>query len=123
MNIKKIVTISLFVFGALVIIILGAGLYFNQKPAPTQQPVVQQSSDITSQQVSLHNSENDCWVIVEGKVYNVTTLIPTHSGGSDKIIPNCGKDATTAFTTRGGKGPHPQEAQETLNSYYVGKLN
>jgi cytochrome b involved in lipid metabolism len=79
-------------------------------------------SGITAAQISAHNNINDCWVIVSGKVYNVTNFIPMHSGGANTIIPYCGKDATTAFDTKNGRGSHSQRAQNALQTYYVGNL-
>ena len=77
---------------------------------------------VTVAEVAKHNSKSDCWVIISGKVYNVTSVIPNHPGGPDKIIPLCGKDATEAFTTRDGQGAHPSSAQQQLQSVFVGNL-
>lgn len=77
---------------------------------------------ITAEDVKKHASESDCWVIVQDKVYNVTSLLGTHTGGKDKILPRCGTDATTTFATRGGKGEHPDQAKEKLATYFVGDL-
>lgn len=124
---KNFITISLVVFIVVVIGILGVGVFANQNkqvnnfvtnnPTPTTT-----DSSITTSQVALHNTSSDCWVIISGNVYNATSYIPLHPGGPDKIISLCGQDATTAFTTRGGKGPHPAKAQDVLNNYYVGNL-
>jgi cytochrome b involved in lipid metabolism len=128
--IKNIVTISLIVFIVLVVIILGAGVFLNQPKTTTQTPVINpvispatNSGSITLAQVATHNTESDCWVVVSGKVYNVTSYIPMHPGGPGQIIPLCGGDATTAFNTRNGRGPHPAKAGEVLNNYYVGDLS
>lgn len=77
---------------------------------------------ITAEEVAKHAVEDDCWVIVNGKVYDVTEFIPIHPGGKDKIVPACGGDATERFTTRNGFGPHPDRAQTTLDAFLVGDL-
>ncbi|MCX6723989.1 MAG: cytochrome b5-like heme/steroid binding domain-containing protein [Candidatus Staskawiczbacteria bacterium] len=123
MAIKNLVTISLTIFIILIVVVLGSGLLFNQNKASITQTTQQKIISITKAEVAKHNSANDCWTIVSNKVYDVTSLIPIHSGGPDKIIAYCGKDATTAFNTRNGKGPHSQKAQDALNNYYVGNLN
>jgi len=64
-----------------------------------------------------HNTENDCWQIIDGKVYDVTDLILTHSGGPD-IKNFCGNDATETFQ---GKS-HSRKAQQVLADYYIGDL-
>lgn len=36
--------------------------------------------------VKRHNSEEDCWIIVRGKVYDVTYYLNTHPGGIGKMM-------------------------------------
>lgn len=47
-----------------------------------------QSKIISWEEFIKHNSENDCWMCVRGKVYEVTSWIPKHPGGSDPIVFN-----------------------------------
>ncbi len=78
-----------------------------------------EAGSLTPEEIAKHNSENDCWIIVEGKVYDVTSYINYHPGGKDAILPYCGKDATAAFV---GK-PHSTFAYQLLSNYYIGDLN
>lgn len=66
--------------------------------------------------IAKHNAAGDCWLIISGKVYNVTDFLSSHSGGASAITPYCGKDATAAFT---GK-PHPGSDLNALSAYYIG---
>ena len=77
----------------------------------------------TISQVSEHATEQDCWMAIEGKVYDVTAFIPSHPGGK-AIIGGCGKDATVLFNERptNGKGPHPAQARTLLQKYEIGVL-
>ncbi len=75
---------------------------------------------LTAAEVAKHNSRTDCWSIISGKVYNVTSFLPSHPGGVAAILPFCGKDATQAFNV---SVPHSQNAHNILASYYVGDLN
>jgi len=60
------------------------------------------SFDIT--EVALHNTEKDCWIIVDGKVYDVTDYILDHPGG-DSILNYAGGDSS-----QGVHGPqHPRK--------------
>lgn len=58
-----------------------------------------------------------CILTISGARYDVTDYLRDHPGGSSRIIPFCGKDATTAFQTQGGEGSHSGIAKETLEKY------
>jgi cytochrome b involved in lipid metabolism len=73
-------------------------------------------------EISKHNSSSDCWLIISGNVYNVTSFIPIHPGGSREIISYCGKDGTVAFQTQGGRGGHSNTAISLLPKYLIGKV-
>lgn len=49
------------------------------------------------QQVSAHNSEKSCWVVIDNQVYDVTEFLSQHPGGTKIILKYAGKDATDAF--------------------------
>jgi len=65
---------------------------------------------ITLSAVKTHNSPSDCWTVVNRKVYNLTTWISRHPGGSSRIIAMCGKDASQAFNAQ-------HSGQGSPNSY------
>ncbi|KAF8841744.1 glyoxylate dehydrogenase [Paxillus ammoniavirescens] len=52
---------------------------------------------ISSQAVAEHATAASCWIIVHGKVYDVTEFLPEHPGGSKIILKYAGKDATEAY--------------------------
>ena len=80
------------------------------------------SKGLTLSEVAKHNTESDCYMIVNSKVYDVTTYLPYHPGGAYRIIQYCGKDGTVAFDTKGGQGQHSNRAGNDLSSLYVGDL-
>ena len=47
------------------------------------------SSDpkISVSELDKHATPDDCWVIVNGKVYDLTRFAPEHPGGPDSKIP------------------------------------
>ena len=52
---------------------------------------------ITMEEVEKHNSELDCWTVVNGKVYNITHFINMHPGGKAKIMKAIGINASEMF--------------------------
>ena len=47
-------------------------------------------SGISLEELSNHNSETDCWVVYQGKVYDLTSWLPKHPGSAEAIMPYCG---------------------------------
>jgi len=47
--------------------------------------------------VAKHASQESCWVILYGKVYDVTDFLSSHPGGSKVILQLAGRDATEEY--------------------------
>lgn len=86
----------------------------------TAQPT-EPAQTISSEELKKHNSASDCWLAIEGKVYDVTSFITSHPGGI-AITLGCGKDATTLFRLRPNGTSHSQQAEQMLPKFYVGDL-
>lgn len=76
----------------------------------------------TLDEVSKHNSEESCWLIIENKVYDVTKYIPKHPAPKRTILDYCGRDATEAFRTKEKNKDHSKRAKKLLESFFVGEL-
>lgn len=50
----------------------------------------------TLKEVAVHSTPTDCWVIVHGKVYDVSEFVPRHPGGS-MIYVKAGGDCSQLF--------------------------
>ncbi|CAK5272099.1 unnamed protein product [Mycena citricolor] len=55
------------------------------------------SSTIPLSVIAQHNSRESCWIIVHGKVYDITDFLDEHPGGSRIILRYAGTDATAAY--------------------------
>ncbi|KAI5367868.1 Putative FMN-dependent dehydrogenase, cytochrome b5-like heme/steroid binding protein [Septoria linicola] len=51
----------------------------------------------TFDEVQQHKSKDSCWVILYGNVYDVTSFLPEHPGGSKIILQLAGSDATEEY--------------------------
>merc|ERR1719329_65738 len=52
---------------------------------------------ITMEEVAKHNTKASCWVVLDGKVLDVTNFLSEHPGGELAILTFAGKDATEEF--------------------------
>lgn len=73
-------------------------------------------------EVGRHARAEDCWIVVRGKVYDVTTYIPSHPTAARAITDVCGREATAAFETKNRGRPHSPEAWQLLARYLVGEV-
>ena len=72
----------------------------------------------TRAQVLEHNKEDDCYLIVHNKVYNMTSYLDDHPGGSELMMQHAGKDASLAFEAMF----HSANARTKLDQFCVGQL-
>ncbi len=81
------------------------------------------NSVYTVNDVTAHNQEDNCWVIFDNKVYNITDYIKVHDKYMD-IRSWCGKDMTHDFKTKAGQGEdHKQSSYNLLEEFYIGDLD
>jgi len=119
------------IFGLIMVLIVGTGLFFvfNKKEEKKQKIEIKKveqetpkKSSFSISDVAKHNNENDCWIVIDGKVYDVTSYIESHPGG--RAMANfCGQDGSLAFATKGKNKPHSPAAYEILKTLYIGDLS
>lgn len=89
------------------------------KPGQDTTVVDTGRSMLTVAEVAKHNVPEDCYIMVRTSVYDVTKFTDKHPGGSEAIIPLCGKDATAAFTKQHGGQDKPEGV---LTGLKIGEL-
>lgn len=89
----------------------------------TITPIPNSNLTLSTQEIATHNTLQNCWLIISNKVYNVTTYVYQHPGGSNTIQSFCGKEATSAFQTKGGNGSnHSNNAYNLLGQFLIGNV-
>lgn len=51
----------------------------------------------TEAEIGTHCQEWDCWIVLDGGVYDVSQYLEYHPGGKNEILLYAGKDGTAAF--------------------------
>lgn len=69
--------------------------------------------------VSLNNTAESCWAIIDDNVYDLTEWIDSHPGGASRIVGLCGTDGTSQFQGQHGGS---SSAQGTLERYLLGAV-
>ncbi|XP_001599648.1 cytochrome b5 type B [Nasonia vitripennis] len=73
---------------------------------------------ISLEEISWHDTIDDCWLVICDYVYNCTEFIKNHPGGQDVLLEYAGRDATLAFVGSG----HSQGANRLLEKFLIGEL-
>ncbi|ORY98452.1 FAD binding domain-domain-containing protein [Syncephalastrum racemosum] len=64
---------------------------------PKVEDAPQKMGEYSLDEVAKHNKADDCWVVVNGQVLNVTDFLDEHPGGKKAIMIYAGRDATEEF--------------------------
>ena len=73
---------------------------------------------ITFAEFVTHNTKESLWILVDGKVYDVTTF-KAHPGSFDKLLQNGAIDATQEFKNVG----HKPNSIKMMEKYLIGEID
>lgn len=88
----------------------------------TEKSAAERERLVSLDELARHNRATDCWMAIEGGVYDFTRYISVHPAAPAVLTKWCGKEATEAFNTKGYGSPHSPAARAMLPKYRVGKL-
>jgi len=91
----------------------------NQLAAAKQNSGIP-DKQFTRAEIEKHNKKDDCWLVVNGNVYDASGVLSWHPGGSATIMANGGKlsaDVTSSF-----ESIHDEYAHKKLQECAIGKL-
>ena len=73
---------------------------------------------ISDAELQTANNSQKCWVVIKGKVYDVSKYLQDHPGGEQILLNNSGtKDATAGFE----QAEHTQGAQDKMQTMLIGE--
>ncbi|KAL1593157.1 hypothetical protein SLS60_010764 [Paraconiothyrium brasiliense] len=74
----------------------------QNKIASAKQEAGAPQKQFTREEIEKHDNEYDCWIVVDGKVYDATSVLDWHPGGKAAITNHAGKvhqDSTDEFAS------------------------
>jgi len=75
------------------------------------------------QEIKRHAKLSDGWIVIKGRVYDVTKYMTDHPGGPEWIERYLGKDATAAYQTKENLGlEHSELANNLLKALLIGEV-
>ena len=72
----------------------------------------------TYEEVKCHNTLNDCWIICNNNVYNITHFLNKHPGGNKIILDYGGLHITNNYIS----ALHSMYAYNMLSKYKIGSI-
>ena len=90
----------------------------------TEEPSEPEINPMSLEGVAVHDNADDCWLVIDGKIYDVTGYDTSHPGG-EAVLKGCGQDATELFNTKdlgANAHGHSGAAKTQLENFYIGDL-
>ncbi|XP_078738253.1 uncharacterized protein LOC144951764 isoform X2 [Lampetra fluviatilis] len=75
---------------------------------------------LSAREVRSHRSLDSCWVVRDGRVFDVTRFVRMHPGGETALLRRAGADVGRAM--RGAPHKHSHNAYRWLEQYCIGEL-
>ncbi|HQS58314.1 MAG TPA: cytochrome b5-like heme/steroid binding domain-containing protein [Gallionellaceae bacterium] len=118
---------TLFILSTIIFWLAAGGVWLADylratPPEQTAPAAIAAPREYSLADVATHNHQHDCWMAIEGQVYDLTGYVPAHPAAPEIILAWCGKEASQAWQTKTRGRPHSPYAQNLLPQYRTGKL-
>jgi cytochrome b involved in lipid metabolism len=81
---------------------------------------------LSMEEVQKHGTTNSCWMVIDGNVYDFTSILKEHKEMCQKLNLEeyCGKDATNVWKEKESSGnPHKKKSLLKFQKSLKGKIN
>lgn len=81
---------------------------------------------ISLEELRKHNTEADCWMAIDGSVYDMSKYIKLHNQECKQIkfVDYCGVDASDVWKRKeSGKSQHKKKSYRSLEKAKIGQLS
>jgi len=92
----------------------------ENKIAEAQKKTDAPKKQFTREEIEKHDQPDDCWIVVDGKVYDATSVMSWHPGGAAPIMMHAG--AVHHQTTEEFSSVHDDYAYAKLNECVLGTV-
>jgi len=92
----------------------GAEAVWEREYAEARAPISREWIAVSLDEVRRHDTRDDCWAVVSGSVYDLTSFVARHPAGPGDITELCGTDATEDFLDEHGGQGEPEQWLATL---------
>ena len=117
MNTRRVVVVAVLAF------VLAWGTLVSLAVQRSRNPAAHREARLLSRaEVAHHDRPEDCWLVIRGKVYDVSDYISVHPAPPRTITDHCGKESTMAFETKEHRRSHSPQAWQLLDAYLVGEV-
>lgn len=121
---KKLVYTVFIAFWAAVgtLVLVNALAPYPEDQVRIEAPEDTEATGYSLSEVMKHATLQDCWMIIEGAVYDVSDYVPRHPAPPGVLAPWCGREATEGMRTKGDDSDHSVRAWRMLERYRIGRL-
>ncbi|KAJ8906863.1 hypothetical protein NDN08_003347 [Rhodosorus marinus] len=109
---------------ALLVIVLMALVFSRRRSTGASPPQAETEKEeviykvYPEEEVRKHNSPDDLWLVIDGKVYDFSEYYKVHPGG-DAIFRNAGMDSSAGFHGE----QHPTKVNDMLIDFLIGEVS
>ena len=118
---RRLVFFSTAVFW-LMVLVLAFTTGNDGEPVRIDRPATNADKLVTMTEVARHSSSEDCWMVIDTRVYDLTAYLPEHPSKPSIILPWCGKESSDAYKTKTKGRSHSSQADQELINYTFGRV-